>query len=185
MKAIAFDIDGILIDDAARKEAYRTDLLLANDLEPVKRRYEKGWYYHYDTPLPYAKALVKYFVDNDYEIFFITGRRKSSLNTAIKVMNDLRFPITHDNAYFKPTKYVDTAEHKRSAFRDIANKGYDILIYFDDQEENLRVAEDEGILHIYDDISKYAIELVEELLLDTSDSYIRFTGGMSNENPSR
>ena len=166
MKAVAFDIDGILIDNAARKEAYRTDLILSDDLELVRRRYEKGWYYHYDTPLPYAKTLVKYFVDNGYEIFFITGRRESSLNTAIKVMNDLRFPITYDNAYFKPVSDMNTAEHKRSAFRDIAKKGYHILAYFDDKEDNLRVAEDEGILHTYDNASKYVIELAEGLLLD-------------------
>ena len=166
MKAVAFDIDGILVDNAARKEAYRTDLILSDDLGLVKRRYEKGWYYHYDTPLPYAKALVKYFVENGYEIFFITGRRLSSLNTAIKVMNDLRFPINYDNAYFKPSTDIDTAEHKRCAFRDIANKGYHILTYFDDKEDNRRVAEEEGIVHIYDSASKYVIELAEGLLLD-------------------
>ena len=166
MKAVAFDIDGILIDNAARKEAYRTDLILSDDVKLVRRRYEKGWYYHYDTPLPYAKALVKYFVDNDYEIFFITGRRESSLNTAIKVMNDLRFPITYDNAYFKPSNEMDTAEHKRSAFRDIANRGYHIIEYFDDKEDNLIVAEEEGILHLHNSASKYIIKLAEGLLLD-------------------
>ena len=161
MKAVAFDIDDLLIDTKARKEAYLSDLILSDDVDLVKRRYIKGWYSHLDTAIPYAKVVVQYFVQEGYEIFFVTGRRASALGTSIKVMNDLGFPLTMDNTYFKPSDAIDTPSHKREAFKDIRERGYDLLYFFDDKISNLKVAKVMNIPHRYIDVMEFAIETAE------------------------
>jgi len=161
MKAVAFDIDDLLINTYARKKAYQSDLILSDDVDLVKRRYEKGWYSHYDTPLPYANTVVRYFLKGGYTIFFVTGRRVSALGTTIKVMTDLGFPMTSENIYMKRNQIEDTANHKKEAFEDIISKGYDLQYFFDDKESNLIVAESVGVSNQYLTVIAFIDEILE------------------------
>lgn len=164
MKAVAFDIDDLLVSTEARIEAYQSDLIISEDVDLVKTRYEKGGYCHLDTPIPYAKAAIRYFMKEDYQIFFITGRRQSALSISIKVMNDLGFPLSKQNAYFKVNLDADTIAHKREAFRDIEQRGYELEYFFDDKITNLKVAKVMGIPHLYATVKEFVNEIAGGLI---------------------
>ena len=161
MKTVAFDIDDLLVDTKARKEVYLSDLLLSDDKEEVKQRYNLGGYNHLDTPLPFAIAVVHFFEALGYKIIYVTGRRESAIEVSERVLSDMGFPISRDIMFFKPNEAILTPDHKRSVFEYLIENGADIQYFFDDKESNLTVAEECGIPNLYLNLRDFVVEAID------------------------
>ncbi len=160
-KAVIFDIDDLLFTTQVRRKVYDYDKV-KYDTKTVKKNYEEGEYFIYDSPLPFATDLPNVFNDAGYVLIYITGRRKSMLGATFEQFNLYEIPYNKKLVFHKDTKQQDTTQYKSEVYDYLSQQGYDVQYFFDDDDGNCDMAQDKGIKHIYQTLSDF----VEEVYTD-------------------
>ena len=157
-KMVVFDIDDLLFETKVRKEVYDDEKIKLNT-SIVKRNYENGEYFVYDSPLPFAIDITNAFKDGGYSVAYITGRRKSMLGATFEQFDLYGIPYDKKLVFHKDTKQQDTTNYKSFTFDILKRSGYDIKYFFDDTLENCEMAKTKGIPFVYENISDFLIDV--------------------------
>ena len=137
-KAIVLDLEGVLIDATSAKKA---KLQFEESGFPLfgKLLYEEGQFVYLDTPILDTPCEIRK-LGQKYEVFYLTGRRKSAYRLTFKRLKEMGFPISPHRLFMKPSIDDDTPQYKLRTLT-ILQESYDIIAFVDDKQNNRQVAE--------------------------------------------
>ena len=132
------DLEGVLIDATSAKNA---KLIYEESGFPRfgKLLYEGGQFVFMDTSILDTSCEIRK-LSQKYEIFYLTGRRKSAYRLTFKRLKELGFPISPHCLFMKPSIDDDTPQYK-SRILTTLQESYDIIAFVDDKPSNRHVAE--------------------------------------------
>lgn len=142
MKAVIFDIDGVLINPQKRlrKCLEKVNATSIRKLHGKKRR--KFWdcflsetYMNLDEPIQENISKLREMKNQGYHIILITGRREDKQKN--KTLEQLdKWKIPYDEIYFRKAhdKRKDYT-YKSSLIKRLIERGYEIVEVWDDSEK--------------------------------------------------
>jgi len=142
MKAIVFDIDGVLIDPQKRlrKCLEKVNATSIKKLHGKKRKefwdcFLSETYMNLDEPIQENIAKLREMKDKGYYIILITGRREDrQKNKTLEQLDEWNIPynkIYFRKAYDKRRDYV----YKSSLIKKLIRQGFEIIEVWDDSEK--------------------------------------------------
>jgi len=137
-QAIVLDLEGVLIDATSAKKVKRR---LEESGFPLfgKLLYEEGRFVFLDKPILDTPCEIRK-LGQKYEVFYLTGRRKSAYSLTFKRLKELGFPISPHRLFMKPSIDDDTPQFK-SRILTTLQQSHDIIAFVDDKQNNRQVAE--------------------------------------------
>jgi len=142
LKAVIFDIDGVIADPSKRlekclKELGATDI---KNMFGAKRR--KFWkiflsskYMHLDKPIAVNIEYIRKLKEQGYYIILLTGRRKDTQGQATLKQLE-RWGVPYDEIYFRyPMDFRKDVTYKANIIKKLKSRGYEIVEIWDDMEK--------------------------------------------------
>lgn len=141
MKAVIFDIDGVLADQYPRVQRF---------LRKEGNVDWKGFYYQqkYDDPIKHSIIFLKAMRQAGYKVAIVTGRPETyRKETTDWLKHDAGLDGYYDALLMRPEDdYRPPQAHKREALNQLRDMGWDVEMAVEDQPETVEMFIGEGLM---------------------------------------
>jgi len=138
LRAVVFDVDGVLSDAAGRQHF----------LEGTRRDWNSFFEACGDDPLVEEVARLLELLDDALAVVLLTARPQRVQPQTLAWLD--RYGVRWDLLVMRPPgRMLPALEFKRAAARDLRDHGFDIRLAFEDDLRNVEMLRAEGIPCVY------------------------------------